>query len=66
MNDQEKQALASRLAGMSDVLDFSTALQLVNANPTKAVELLRARERSREEQAELARTSQRLQAAVLR
>jgi hypothetical protein len=62
MSEREMRDLANRLAILSDVLNFPTALELVKSDPVKAGELLTAREESLKRQAEFRRTRRRLQA----
>jgi hypothetical protein len=64
MSEREMRDLANRLAILSDVLNFPTALELVKFDPVKAEELLTAREESLERQAEFTKTRQRLQAVA--
>ena len=66
MNEQEKRALARRLASASSVLDFDSALRLVRSNPAKAEKRLRAREQSQAQQEKLSRSRERLRLAAMR
>jgi len=66
MREREMRGLATRLAALSDVLNFPTALELAKSNPDKAEELLLEREASLQRQAEFADVRRRLQASLRR
>ncbi|MGN6255540.1 MAG: hypothetical protein ACTHO8_11265 [Solirubrobacterales bacterium] len=55
MSEQEQRDLARRLADASNVLDFETALQIVQFDSAKAEELLRNREEEKKTREEFAR-----------
>lgn len=64
MNEREQRDLARQLAGVSEVLDFDTALELVQCLPAKAEELLRMHRESEERQEERARARERRKLAL--
>lgn len=64
MTEQEQRDLAQRLADVSSVFDFQTALQLVEHMPAEAERLIRMRRESRERQEELTRVNRRLHLAA--
>jgi hypothetical protein len=64
VGEEEKRDMARRLAEVSDVIDFDTALRIVRARPADAEELLRMREESKRRQAERARTLEQLHLAA--
>lgn len=55
MNGQAQRELAGRLADVSDILDFKTALGIVQFNPARAEELIRMREENERREEERAR-----------
>ncbi|HEV2791494.1 MAG TPA: hypothetical protein VGV69_09385 [Solirubrobacterales bacterium] len=65
MTKQEQRRLARRIADTSEVLDFETALQLVQWKPEKAERLIRMREESKRRMEELTRANERLHQAAL-
>lgn len=69
MTDQEKEQLARRLSALSDVLNYqlddAAALSLVESDPDKAQDLVRAYERGQEQQARLTRSRERLRAVTM-
>ena len=65
MTEQEQRDLAARLAAVSSVFDFETALELVQWKPEDAETLLRMRRESQRRQEALARAHERLHKAAL-
>jgi hypothetical protein len=65
MTKQEQRELAQRIADVSEVFDFETALELVEWEPEKAERLIRIREESKKRQEALARANKRLYQAAL-
>lgn len=65
MTEQEERDLAWRLASGSRVLDFETALRLVQFEPAEAERLIRHREESEKQQRELERAFEGLHRAAL-
>lgn len=65
MTEQEERDLAWRLASGSRVLDFETALRLVQFEPAEAEKLIRSREDSEKRQEELDRAYEGLHRAAL-
>jgi hypothetical protein len=62
---QEQRELARRIADVSEVFDFETALELVEWEPEKAERLIRMREQGKRRMEELARANERLHQAAL-
>jgi hypothetical protein len=65
MNEQEQRDLARRLAQTSNVIDFETALQVVQFDPTQAERLIRMREEDEKSSEELARAREERRLALL-
>lgn len=65
MNEQEKRELARRLAEDSEVYDFETALQIVQAGPAEAEKMLRDRERGKRLLEEMDRARERRRRALI-
>jgi hypothetical protein len=65
MTKQEQRQLAQRLADVSEVFDFETALELVEWEPNEAERLIRMREQGKKRMEELARANERLHQAAL-
>jgi hypothetical protein len=65
MTKQEQRELAQRIADVSKVFDFETALELVEWEPEKAEYLIRMREQGKKRMEELARANERLHQAAL-
>jgi len=64
MTEQQQRDLAERLADVSSVFDFETALRLVQFNPAEAESLIRLRREGERRQAVLAQAHERLRAAA--
>ena len=65
MNEQEQRDLARRLADASNVLDFETALRVVQFDSAKAEELLHNREEEKKSREEFARIREERRLALL-
>lgn len=65
MNEQEQRDFARRLTETSNVLDFETALQIVQFDLPQAERLLRAWERDEKSREELARAREARRQALL-
>jgi hypothetical protein len=65
MNEQEQRDLARRLAAASNVLDFETALEVVQFDPAQAERLIRMREEDEKSSEELARAREERRRALL-
>ncbi|MFL5897056.1 MAG: hypothetical protein ACJ76D_01115 [Solirubrobacterales bacterium] len=64
MNEQERRELARRLADVSDVIDYETALRIAQSEPAKAEELIQMRVENKRRQEERARTLEELHLAA--
>jgi hypothetical protein len=65
VNEQAQRELAGRLAGVSDVLDFEAALEIVQFDPAKAEELILMRKETEKRQEERARLRERRRQAFI-
>ncbi|HEX3043050.1 MAG TPA: hypothetical protein VHP56_13265 [Solirubrobacterales bacterium] len=65
MNDTEYRDLARQLSEGSDVLDFETALEIVQWRPDKAREILRMRAETQRQNEEMDRGRERRRRALI-
>ena len=65
MTEQEERDLARRLADVSSVFDFEGALKLVQHNPARAEERIRAREETQRMKEKFARQRERRRQAFI-
>jgi hypothetical protein len=65
VTENEKRHLARRIADVSNVFDFETALELVERQPDAAEELIRVREEGAKRRERLDRACERLRRAAL-
>jgi len=65
VTDSEKRHLARRIADVSNVFDFETALELVERRPDEAESLIREREEGAKNRERLKRACERLHRAAL-